>query len=294
MRFREEYKRYYFRDIQAIVIGDGRSFHISTRASLIGYFWLLAFIASYRFPQGPWFMSGIGIMLAVAWVYISATCSCTCRVHTSVSNDRLPSVYRTWTARKFLRIVETEISRVQGVLDQPLTDPDATDIGTPRTSRFGLSPDAPIQSPSPGASRPSSPSFLLLLAGLFADGVWHWFNLQHPLRWASFGSTVLGLLDIALAIFVMVRYRQQRVRPAQHRLAVATLVGSGLVFYGTMVGIASYASFRAASTRTPVDTQPALHVMEKINIGVTLALGIVGVGILLLDKPPEPESGGIV
>ena len=43
MRFREEYKRYQLRDIQAIAIAQRPRFHISTRAFGIAILWLIAF-----------------------------------------------------------------------------------------------------------------------------------------------------------------------------------------------------------------------------------------------------------
>jgi len=35
LRFREEYQRFYFRDIQSIGIADGPRFHLSTRSAFV-------------------------------------------------------------------------------------------------------------------------------------------------------------------------------------------------------------------------------------------------------------------
>jgi len=54
------------------------------------------------------------------------------------------------------------------------------------------------------------------------------------------------------------------------------------------------ASFRAAAVKGPVDMQPAVRVAEEINIGVTLALGLVGLAILFLDRKTSQEPPSII
>lgn len=291
MRFREEYKRYYFRDIQAIVIAESPRFHISTRSALIGYVWLVAFAATFQLNYGPSVMAGIGIALVLAWIYISVACSCTCRIHTAVSHDQLRSVYRIWTVGKFLRAIEAEISKVQGSLDLPLADVEAVSIG-PQEAQ------APAAQQTAGVSTAEPPStslaFYLLLAGLFVDALWHWFSLHHTFRWGAVVSNSLGILEIVLSILLLVQYRHHQVRPAQQRLAIATLVGTGLIFYGTTIGIASFASYRQATTSQRFDTGSALQIAEEVNIGATLALGLIGLAILIREKPEDHEPRSIV
>ena len=293
LRFREEYKRYYFRDIQALVIADSPRFHLSTRAALIGYLWVVAFAATFASRYGPPVMGGLGIALILAWIYVSATCSCVCRIHTAVSQDRLPSVYRVWTARKFLKAVEAEISKVQGSAEQLLTDAEAVSIGPPAAATDAAAATPPPVTPA-DEPRQTSLAFHLLLAGLFADALWHWFTLQYTFRAAGLVSNLLGFLEIGLSIVILVQYRHRRVRPAHQRLAIATLVGTGIIFYGTSAGIASVANVRAAATKQPVDTRPALQIAEKINIGATLGLGLVGLLILVRGRPAAENPRSII
>ncbi len=117
LRFREEYKRFYLRDIQAIVVADRPRFHISTRAAIIAALWLAVSIAAWnRAPWVPAVMLSAATCLVGSWLYVSYFRSCSCRIHTAVSRDVLPSIYRTWIARQFLAEVEPLIWQVQGVL----------------------------------------------------------------------------------------------------------------------------------------------------------------------------------
>ena len=123
-RFREEYKRFYYRDVQAIAGARAPRFHISTRSGFIA--WLIAVIATALFMpamvrvyNAGSALTGLGLVtlaLVGVWIFISAAQSCRCRIYTAVSSDELPSVYRLWTARKFLAEVEALIAQTQGMI----------------------------------------------------------------------------------------------------------------------------------------------------------------------------------
>jgi hypothetical protein len=97
-RFREEYKRFYLRDVQAIVVANAPRFHVSAPAILLAVAWLIAFLVYLPmggvFPwAGPVFLTGGAVMVGL-WLYLSAAASCRCRIHTAVSREDLPSIYR--------------------------------------------------------------------------------------------------------------------------------------------------------------------------------------------------------
>src|ERR1019366_1023269 len=91
--FREEYKRFYLRDIQAIVMATRPRFLISTRSLAIAFAWLFPWVFWIILPAGfgiAWW--AVAAILAGAWLVFSFFFSCTCRLYTAVSNDPLPSV----------------------------------------------------------------------------------------------------------------------------------------------------------------------------------------------------------
>ena len=116
LRFREEYKRYYFRDIQAIVMAKAPRFHISTRAAVLAALCLPPFLTA---RTGTLFSiwKAVAALLVLVWVLVSALLSCRCRIYTAVSADDLPSLYRTWTAHRFLRRVHSLIQQAESALD---------------------------------------------------------------------------------------------------------------------------------------------------------------------------------
>ena len=133
-RFREEYKRYYLGDIQAIAVAAAPRFHLSTRSIWIAIIWLIAIsIATARgISWAVILLWVVAAALVGAWIYISASCSCVCRIYTAVSGDDLPSVYRSWTARKFMASVEPLIAGAQGPIGEGWAEAvEARRIGPP-------------------------------------------------------------------------------------------------------------------------------------------------------------------
>jgi len=118
-RFQEQYKRFYFRDIQAIVITKAARWTIS--APMLTAVLLLLIALLFVHVLRPVWDGWIWLLLAAlaaAWIYLSLAQSCTCRLYTAVSREDLPSLYRMWTARKALAELERRIAEAQGVFTE--------------------------------------------------------------------------------------------------------------------------------------------------------------------------------
>ena len=89
--FREEYKRFYLRDIQAIVVARGPRFYFSMPMLILAVVWLFSGLAMRAWPNSVamgWI--AVTIALPVVWLAISITAGCRCRLYTAVSRDDLP------------------------------------------------------------------------------------------------------------------------------------------------------------------------------------------------------------
>src|SRR5690242_14435748 len=68
-RFREDYKRFHLRDIQAIVVAESPRYHYSTRSLAITAVGLIAWlILRLRFDWATYAFGGLGAFLFVAWL----------------------------------------------------------------------------------------------------------------------------------------------------------------------------------------------------------------------------------
>lgn len=281
-RVREEYKRFHLRDVQAIVVAQAPRFHISTRALLIAAIWLWAYSfgrpflpASY--PATMWTLAAV---LVCVWLYISFAHSCRCRILTAVSSDELPSVYRSWTARRFLAQVEPRIAAVQGRLEGNWMDSvEARTVGPSAVP--GAGPETPVSAPPKPAARNRTIWSMLFVALLFVSAVAMLITLDSPVTLVLWLASGLVLAEIGVMIGVFVQHYRGILRPGMQRLAIATVVKIGIVYY-TAVLIMSAASAKAPGLdRTALITLPAYLILRQVDAWAELALGLVGAVLLL-------------
>jgi hypothetical protein len=282
-RFREEYKRFYLRDVQAIVVADAPRFHISVRAMILAMAWLIAYLSLDRIYDwaGAVFWTVAALMVAV-WLYISAAGSCRCRIHTAVSREDLPSLYRRRTARRFLAKVEPLIGQVQGVLEG-----DWTKAAPLHATAAPVAARAPA--PHKGAVRTWATD--LLIASLFtsaAVNLLFLLNASRTIRWMAY---LCNLVEVAAAAAVFVQHYRGQLRPAMQRLAIAALIVMGLVLYLQPLSVGLLAGMEAAKTGRPahVDVDEiggtlGMPLFRQFDIGASTVLGCVGLWILLRSE----------
>jgi hypothetical protein len=270
-RFKEEYKRFYLRDIQAIAIARYGRFHLSIRALLLGFLWVVALGFSQTFPLLTGVVWTAALILVGAWLYISVDRSCVCRIYTAVSSDTLPSVYRTWTARRFLAAVEPRIREVQGETDPAWLE--APDAAPPRDdSPMPASQPAPRTAAETGAMRtPASDIFLgTLLLEVAADAVG--FVAGAPdLTWVA---AALIAFQMIAAVFVFIDRNRGRLASAVHKVAIAKLVWLTLLFYIN-------SAINAVNRTTLVPLVPANGVMRGFDLAISIGLLAAGLALSL-------------
>jgi hypothetical protein len=103
-RFTEEYKRYYFKDIQAIIVTQmsaaaSRTIDLVVLLVVVVLAWRLYITA--------------GIILFGYLIHKSLGPKCACNLITAVSSDKLPSLNRVRTAGKALRIIQPLVEQAQ-------------------------------------------------------------------------------------------------------------------------------------------------------------------------------------
>jgi hypothetical protein len=278
-RFKEEYKRFYLRDIQAIAIARYGRFHLSTRALLLGFLWLIALAASQTYPLLTGVVWTSALILVGTWLYLSVDRSCVCRIYTAVSSDALPSVYRTWTARRFLAAVEPRIREVQGEIDAAwLEVPDIESRQEPLAV-----PSAPPPEPaaSPGAMRtPATGIFLATLALQAAVSALGFVAGTPDLTWVLAGLTVLQMIA---AIFVFIDRNRGRLASAVHYVAIAKLIWLTVLSYIN-------SAINAVNHTTLLPVVPANRVARGFDLAVSIGLLAAGLALSWRQAEEPPPS----
>jgi hypothetical protein len=303
-RFREEYKRYHLSDVQAIAVAQAPRFHISTRAGAIGFVWLIAMaVAASRNATVVSTAAGtntdyvyssvlaiVGLLLLIAWLVVSALYSCRCRIYTAVSADELPSVYRTWTARRFLAKVGPKIEQVQGIVEGEWAEAAETrNIGPPEAMRV---PRALTGAAVDGAALVDTPTrdlvSDLLVVVLFVAGIAAFLTLNWSTKALAWLSIPFLGLKVGLSMIVLVQHYKGKLRGGMQKLAIAVLIVLGVVFYTEQMIAGYQAGATAANKQAGGQVMPVIvsanHFGAKFDGIASLVLGCVGVGIILLER----------
>ena len=115
--FSEEYKRFYFRDIQAILIGKKGSWKTWNLVwgSASG---LVVFVALTSSSGGVlFFLMGLGgFLFLLLLVNLLSGPTCNCHIRTAVQTEPMPTLKRLRTAHKVLARLKPRIEEAQGVL----------------------------------------------------------------------------------------------------------------------------------------------------------------------------------
>jgi hypothetical protein len=225
-----------------------------------------------------------GIVLILVWAYVSGRQSCRCRIYTAVSADELPSVYRRWTARKFLAEVEPLIAQTQGTIaGEWAAAAEERTVGPPLGGGAPYSaprdvPSATTHTVEPGQAGPPRRSLAtdLFLASLFADAMVKLAPLPPALNsWLPF---TMPLLTITGAVAVIVLHHRGRLRTGMNRVAVAWLVAFGLLYYVQTLNAGIAAGVTAAKTgkQAIALSFPRSKVAQQAGAGFDAILVIVG------------------
>lgn len=119
--YSESYKRFFYRDIQALIIRRTRWFQLF--AAMLGALTLLvALPATLAFANNReaaivlFFVAGIFLALLIGHFLLGPTC--VCEIQTAVQTERLFGLSRVRRAQKFLRRLKPLIDAAQGPLSQ--------------------------------------------------------------------------------------------------------------------------------------------------------------------------------
>jgi hypothetical protein len=288
-RIHEDYKRFYFRDIQAIVVTKVPRFPVSTRALALGALLLIAIsVARLRAPGLAIWLWLLAAGLAACWIYISAAHSCTCRLYTAVSREDLPSIYRSWTARQVLADLDRRMAQAQGVFIESWAD--AADLRSPGPPG---PPDLTRHAATgrrPATERRRTLASDLFLASLFADAIVTGFQSGSPSALRTAVSAGLTALQLAGAAWIFVQHYRGVLSTAMQRLAIVTLVFIGGVLY--VQAFTESVQAAMAGRREPIALQAFAHsgTARPVYIAGVLLLALTGLVLSFKSfKSFEPE-----
>ena len=239
-RFVEDYLRFDWREIQALVLRKQRRLVVSAYW-LVG--WILAASSAAILgiglglnPDGGVFDTSLVWVIRSLWsltvvlllyrlgVWLFGGCSC--RLQTAVGAHDVPSLHRLATARKVLPLLEARIAAVQGTLGEDW-EPEA-----------GFEPPAPAAPPIEETSLAWRKIVLPLLAcaALFTDAWLSWLvRAPHASRLVHDTGVLFTLITIALSVGAVAATRSEKRLQGVRILFIVAAIAVGTANYGNTV-----------------------------------------------------------
>jgi len=306
----EDYKRFYFRDIQSITIEQTKtamfwSWILGTLAGVTAiFFWLITYNMDSSVEHPAVLAMGgtiAGIFLLALVINFLRGPSCICRLRTAVQTEVLPSLGRTGPARRALAILKPLIEQTQGALAHGAVE---VSIAEPIPRVEGAKPRAPqpntaleVHGKSNGLTHAALFAMLLIdaVAGFYKHShlTWHFYFLI---------STISLLAVTALSITALVRPRDTVVPAGLRGLTIVTFIFNLMVLFALFIyGFISrmaYAMQHPGQLPSHIDfyAMPGFNRLSLAADIVELGLGVAGLIVTMVyvyrsGKESVPRAG---
>ena len=283
--FSEEYRRYYFRDIQAIVLIE--------KDSLALYFYVLAGMVALGaglllYNRHPAWAAVTGLLSAFVAMLGWQNQDCICALKTAVSNDVLRPLGRLRYARPAIALLREAVEAAQGAWTG-----DAQPAGQESAAR----PEAPKAPEIPLRHEEGLVHVWLFALMLLAAAISAFESFQRSTALTLFNS-VIGLAIMALVIFAAIKQRGTDLPRSVRRVVAASVVWLvASVGLGMFLGIVLVASMDLKHPdQKALERHPAMVATRWVSVAVYGALGSVGLALTLrhrerLRTPPPLTLG---
>ncbi len=287
--YAESYKRFYFRDIQAITLRR------TSRMLVLGLFTggCTSFFAILTVGVGDetakWIFGVLTVLFAIPFIanFIYGP-TCRCELRTAVQTEDLPSLSRIRRAQKVIARLQPLIAEAQGQLNEaevPQLMQELAAGGTlPAHLRGRDDPNAPPvigrsaappTPPPPRHYRGKSHYILCLL--LLSDLPFTAPHFFFRAGWLDFISILLMVGTFITAIVALVKQSNTDLPRGLKALPVVTIVANGLfllfsVFYGLFLGISRP---QALEDFSPME-DPVGLIMAVTSTAISAILGATG------------------
>lgn len=266
-RFSEDYRRYYFRDIQAITIQ--RTSPISPWTYATGAL-AAAFLAPgllFEFQNAFLWVLG-GLFLALTLLLIGRGPACACYIQTAVSRDQLGSLRWISVADKALRILQPYIDQVQGPLSEEMV---SLPLGPPPLPTSAVTPP-----PLPARKLPETGwgyEFLFVL--FLLDSLHSYLSLSHKGTAMNVAAWIILISEIVCMPWLLIRQRRFEVPGAIRAIVIVALVATAGFTYTV-----NFLSTVGMQLRSGADFYPGYVPLHVAAVAVYALFGAAGLVLI--------------
>jgi hypothetical protein len=296
-RFNEEYRRFYYRDIQALIIEErANAGSLGWWIILVGLLFVSILATVEKDPPYSWIGLLVLSVLLIIRLDITFLRSCRCSIQTAVSRERLPSLIRRAPAKAAIARLQGRIASVQGDLPNEIPQSEDELAATLRAVDPGASSasDTLEEAVVRGRRRLAVRGVNMAIAALFilllnagytfwlSDGGRHTPTVS---AFASYSFIAVGLLPVCLSLQYIAGLRALS---GLRILLVGMIVLSG---FRVVIGVASI-SLQSAVFRTQGVNAFFLFQRHYANINGAVQFALAAGGLLLIFAKWETYRRG--
>lgn len=271
--FSEEYRRYYFRDIQAIVLTEKDSLALYLYA-LAGMLALGAGLLLYnRYPAWAAVTGVVSAFVAmIGWQYSD----CICTLKTAVSNDVLRPLGRLRYARRSIALLREAVEDAQGAWPSDAQPPVQDGVAREETP---IAPAIPVRHYAGGVH-------VWLFAVMLAAAASSAFEAFHRSTVVAVFDSAVGFGIIALVILAAIKQRRTDIPRAIRRVVVASAAWIGISFVvGMILGLMVVAKIDLRHPdQKALERHPVFVGARWAGVGAYGVLGSIGLALTLLHR----------
>jgi hypothetical protein len=227
------------------------------------------------------------VLLLLVRLGIAVRYSCRCVVQTAVSREELPSLQRTWTAKKALGRLRVKIAEVQGPLPEDANGRLASTEAEATVAPGNASDQAGSQTPPTRANTARSVNLALAaFVLLLVDAALAFSVVIGPATVGGLWSRVLMVALVVstggLTVFSLLGTNGLRSLRRLRALLLTALIFEGLDIYFSMV-LGSLYSIEKGVVDITLTALQAWQWLMRIDGGLCALLGAIGVIFVLLN-----------
>jgi len=290
LSFSEEYRRFYYSDIQALVLQE-RPVRNRTIADGVAIGVLAAATIALFATEHPVWGTLLGVVvLAYAWFAVRRE-DCQAWVQTAVGTAELPSLCRARSARKAIALIDERARAAQSPLP-PEELARALETPPPLPLQLAASPSAPPALPvSAEASRRPSRLYVAGFAILLALGVFKMYTALSLPRSFPWVMPAGYLIFLTLTIVPLLRQGIKNIRGSRAAAVLTSIVVTGSI--GTYA--LSWATSRSSRNAQDANTRKIYAMLEAatpLHVGIAVVLLLLAIwGLLAFLMAEEPAAG---
>lgn len=274
-RFVDEYRRFEWREIQAIVIRKQPRFRVPVYWALAcGVAFVGVIAGKIRHNDSVTVLSwAVLLLLALYWLSASLLLSCRCDIQTAIGDYELRGLYRYTAAQRAVETLEARIHDAQGALAEDWDLDDAPDSALPQAAE---------QIPeSDSGNRKQDLVAALACAALLVDALFSWLaRAPHISRAVQIFNVLATLVAVILPVFsIAVSMRSKRFTFMRNLFLIAVFA-VGLANYGTRFATVLLA-FQRIRPQPSLSVSPFNESFYWLNQIAEVSLGLVGLLYLL-------------